>query len=588
MSGFTFVRRFYGMMLPAALLTTIGFGAGSALSAVAGIMVSRAFDTLPGTTQVPVQYAIAFLLANVASMLLEYLWLYAITLMDRFTTTLKRVNMLLGIYRRPGALTLPVTPGEAITRFRDDVQESSFQMNRFTLSLVQIGTAIGVFVYLFTVQPLLAALGAASVLAIFIVMRRIQQKIVIYRDQVMERTEAVTGYLGEIFNAVAVLQVAGAVPDALRRFQEVNRDREEVSLLERLQWGLLRAIAENGFYLGLGLVILAAAPLLAKGEFTPGKFTLFQVLLQQIGWRLWGISESVAQFQAMGVYQTRMAELAGGDEPLLTKLSLRFTEELPPEPAPERRPEDGLESLSVSGLTYRHPETGRGIQGISFTIPKGSFTVITGKIGSGKTTLVRALLGLLPAEGGEVRWNGQLVTEPMSFFTPPRVAYTPQVPKIFSGSVRGNILMGLDQSAVDLDGAIQAAILEPDLAQFPDGLETEVGSRGLKLSGGQVQRTAAARMFARRPELLVLDDISSALDNETEAHLWSRLFAHEGATALCVSNRRAALAQADQILLLEEGELIAAGPLSELLLTSPAMRELWAAVAPDAEVQMAG
>jgi ATP-binding cassette, subfamily B, bacterial len=582
MTGFPFVRRLYGMMLPASLLTTLGFAAGAGLSAAGTIMASRFFDALPGTTQLPVRYAIAFLVAHMASMLTEYAWLYGITLMDRFSTTLLRVNMLQGIYRRPGALPLSVTPGEAITRFRDDVQESSFQSNRFILSLVNLGTALGMFAYLFTIQPLLAAIGSATVGVIFIVMRRIQQKIVVCRDQVMERTEAVTGYLGEIFNAVAVLQVAGAVPDALRRFREINRDREEVALHERLQWGLLRAIAENGFYLGLGLVILTAAPMLARGEFTPGKFALFQLLLQQIGWRLWGISESVAQFQAMGVYQTRMAEMAGGDEPLLNKAPLHFSEELPPDPAPQRTPADRLEVFRVGGLTYRHPDSGRGIEDVSFTIPRGTFTVITGKIGSGKTTLVRTLLGLLAADAGEVRWNGQPVAEPMAFFTPPRIAYTPQVPKIFSGTVRGNILMGLDESAVDLAGAIEAAILEPDLAQFPSGLETEVGSRGLKLSGGQVQRTAAARMFARRPELLVLDDISSALDNETEAHLWTRLFAHEGATALCVSNRRAALEQADQILLLDEGRLVAAGSLASLLQSSPAMRELWAAVAPEA------
>lgn len=588
MTGFAFVRRLYAMMLPAALLTTLGFGVGSGLGALAAVMVARFFDALPGTTRVPVQYAIAFLAANVAAQLTDFIWQVGVTLMDRFTTTLMRVNMLLGIYRRPGAVPLPVTPGEAITRFRDDVTESSFQMNRFPFSLVHVGTALGIFTYLFTIQPLLSALGAAAIAGIFIAMRRIQQKIVLYRDQAMERTEAVTGYLGEIFNAVAVLQVAGAVPDALRRFQAVNRDREDVSLKERLQWGLLFALAENGFYVGLGLVILAAAPLLASGQFTPGKFALFQILLQQIGWRMWGVSESVAQLQAMGVYQARMAELAGGDEELLTRTELRFTEEMPPDPAPERSPAHTLERLTVSGLTYRHPQTGRGIRDISFAVPRGSFTVVTGKIGSGKTTLVRTLLGLLPAEAGEVRWNDRPVTEPMAFFTPPRIAYTPQVPKIFSGTVRGNILMGLDEKAVDLQDAISAAVLEPDLAQFPDGLETEVGSRGLKLSGGQVQRTAAARMFARRPELLVLDDISSALDNETEAQLWSRLFAHEGATVLCVSNRRAALEQADQILLLEEGRLIAAGPLTELLRTSPAMRELWAAVAPDAGEQMVG
>jgi ATP-binding cassette subfamily B protein len=582
MTGFSFVRRMYGVMLPAALLTALGFGAGAGLGALGAIMTSKFFDALPGTTQMPVRYAIAFLVAWIAEQLTQYVWQIGITRMDRLATTLLRVNMLQGIYRRPGALPLSITPGEAITRFRDDVQESSFQMNRFIMSLIHLSSVLGIFAYLFTIQPLLAAIGFATVGVIFLIMRRIQQKIVIYRDQVMERTEAVTGYLGEIFNAVGVLQVAGAVPDALRRFQAINRDREEVSLRERLQWGLILAISQNGFYLGLGLVILAAAPMLAGGQFTPGKFAMFQVLLQQIGWRLWGISESVARFQAMGVYRTRMAELAGGDEALMTKQLLHFSEELPPDPAPERSTADRLQMLKVNGLTYHHADSGRGIESISFTIPRGSFTVITGKIGSGKTTLVRTLLGLLPLESGEVRWNGRPVSEPMAFLMPPRIAYTPQVPRIFSGTVRENILMGLDPAAVDMEDAAQAAILEPDLAQFPAGLETEVGSRGLKLSGGQVQRTAAARMFARRPELLVLDDISSALDNETEAQLWNRLFAHEGATVLCVSNRRAALQQADQILLLDEGRLVAAGSLAELLQTSPAMVELWAAVAPEA------
>lgn len=581
MSGYTFVWRFYRMMLPAALLTAAGFGLDLTLTALGAAMSSRFFDALPGGSPEPLLYAVAFLAANVLAQLCDFIWQVGVTLSDRFTTTLLRVNMLLGIYRRPGALPLPVTPGEAITRFRDDVEESSFQMNRFPFAAVRVGAAVGIFAYLATIQPLLALLSAAVIAAMFLVMRRIHENIVVYRDQVMERTEAVTGYLGEIFSAVAVLQVAGAVPDALRRFRAINRDREDVSLKERLQWGMLWAIAENGFYAGLGLVILAAAPLLAGGQFTPGQFALFQLLLQLLGWQMWGMSEAVAQLRAMGVYQARMAELAGGDEALVARRELRFTEALPPDPAPVRRAEDTLHRLDVVGLTYRHPGTGRGIRNVSFTLTRGSFTVITGKIGSGKTTLVRTLLGLLPAEAGEIRWNGRRVEAPMAFFTPPRAAYTPQVPRIFSGTVRENILMGLAEEAADLDAAVAAAVLEPDLAQFPQGLETEVGSRGLKLSGGQVQRTAAARMFARWPELLVLDDISSALDNETEAELWRRLFAHRGATVLCVSNRRAALEQADQILLLEDGQLIAAGPLAELLETAPAMRALWAAVAPE-------
>jgi ATP-binding cassette subfamily B protein len=115
------------------------------------------------------------------------------------------------------------------------------------------------------------------------------------------------------------------------------------------------------------------------------------------------------------------------------------------------------------------------------------------------------------------------------------------------------------------------------VADFPQGLDTTIGVRGMRLSGGQVQRTAAARMFVREPELLVLDDISSALDVETEQILWQRMF-EEGlqSTCLVVSHRQAVLERADQILVMENGRLTARGTLAELLETSEEMRLLCA------------
>jgi ATP-binding cassette subfamily B protein len=127
--------------------------------------------------------------------------------------------------------------------------------------------------------------------------------------------------------------------------------------------------------------------------------------------------------------------------------------------------------------------------------------------------LLRALLGLLPRTAGEIRWNGRLVADPATFFTPPRAAYTPQVPRLFSESLRDNVLAGLPDEADALRGrALQRAVMERDVADLGDGMDTVVGPRGVKLSGGQIQRTAAARMFVRDPELLVFDDLSSALD----------------------------------------------------------------------------
>ena len=263
---------------------------------------------------------------------------------------------------------------------------------------------------------------------------------------------------------------------------------------------------------------------------------------------------------------------------LVAHSPLYIKDELPALSNPEKHKADHLHTLDVKKLSYHYPETQRGIEDINLHVQRGTLTVITGRIGSGKTTLLRTLLGLLPAETGISYWNGQPITNPATFFVPPRSAYTPQVPHLFSDTLAANIQLGIEEDAGRLRQAVHIAVMEHDVETLEEGLATLIGTRGVKLSGGQAQRTAAARMLLRDAELLVFDDLSSALDVETEQQLWERIFSDEPHTCLVVTHRKAVLQRADQILVLKEGRIESTGTLAELLEQSEEMHYLWAGV----------
>ncbi len=271
------------------------------------------------------------------------------------------------------------------------------------------------------------------------------------------------------------------------------------------------------------------------------------------------LGRTLARRRQVGVAFERMSRLVaeGAAEHTVRARQLPIAHhDLRVRPATARPSRVRLERLEVRDLTAVH-RSGAGVFHVDLTLERGSFTVVTGVVGSGKSTLLRAVLGLLPhAElHGDVRWNGWSIDDRAAFMVPPNAAYLPQVPQLISDSVADNVMLGPGDRD-RLASALELAAVASDIADMPEGADTMIGPRGLRLSGGQRQRVAAARALVHSPELVVLDDLSSALDVETELQLWSNLAA-AGTTVLAVSHRAVAFHRADRVIHLAGGRIIA-------------------------------
>lgn len=578
---------------------------------VPGFLTKAFFDHLEGTYAFPYGvWAIAVLLIGAALARIALIFggfMTDVHFRFRISTLLRR-NMLSHVMKEPGARAIPCSPGEAISNFRDDVDQAEEATSWSVDTLGLVGFVIVASWILISIDLQLTILVFVPLILVVTAAQVATARIQKYRAASRESTAKVTGAISEMFANVQAIQVAGAEKRVVERFISLSEKRRQSMVKDKLLTETLSSVFTNSVNLGTGLILVLASLKMRSGDFTVGDLSLFVYYLTFVTQLISNVGNFMTYYKQMGVsFQRIKSMLQGAPASLLTaanyigigkfKNKRNQEKEAHPDrmvqlthgrfnPSAISAAEDGMETaiikapplslLEAQGLSYQYPDTGRGISNINLTLKRGTFTVVTGMIGSGKTTLVRTLLGLLPAEKGEIRWNGERVTEPADFFIPPQSAYTAQIPRLYSDKLRNNILLGITEEPGNLERALHAAVMEEDIKHLQHGLETMVGPRGVKLSGGQAQRTAAARMLVRDAELYVFDDLSSALDVETERKLWERLFSERGgATCLVVSHRRAALNHADHIIVLNGGEIEAEGTAEQLLASSESFRQLW-------------
>jgi ATP-binding cassette subfamily B protein len=472
--------------------------------------------------------------------------------------TLRRA-LLRRILQMPAVRALKGSPGDVVSRFRDDITEMPhviFQLN----DIIALGAFSAIaFVMMYQTAPQATLVIALPLVFIVAGARFAYDRIYHYRQERRRAAGRVVGFIGETYGAVQAVQVAGAERHVLAHFAQLNKAREQATLREVLFDGLLDAMFRNASTIGTAIMMLMVHQQAANGDFQAGDVAFFVYSLGIIGELLGELGIFLGRQQQMRVSIQRLENIAHAQP-----MAQLFAERTPP--ATAQLP--ALHELQVRDLTVTWSDGALGVDHVTFDIRPGQLVVITGVVGAGKTTLLRGLMGMLPNTTGEVRWNGVDIVMPRDQFAPPAVAYTSQVPRLFSDSLQENIVQGRDISDPAINEALYGAVFEYDVAQFEQGVHTLVGARGVRLSGGQIQRAAFARMLYDRPQLWCIDDVSSALDIETETQLWKR-FAEIRADVACVvvTHRPHVMQMADEILVLHEGRVVARGPYSTLIRT---------------------
>lgn len=469
--------------------------------------------------------------------LLLYIGAYVDTIHRFYICNLVRYNVIKEIFSRPASSAFRGTIGTLTDSINEDANQIEESIT-WTIDIISTYTfALLSAVILFRISWKITIVAFLPFITVLFMVKKLKLYIENNRKKVRELSSGVATKIMDYFQSIQAVKAAGSEDAIARKLIHMNETKSSYVVKDKVFSVFISALNKNLVSITTGFILLMAAFLMEKSVLGVGDLIIFLYYLDYISGFTMEFGEYLAHFKQTEIaFQRLSTYIEPKSNTILVKHEkLNFhKQKYPAMDRIEKR--TYLENIEYKNICFCYQQNKFVIKNFNLKVKRGEKIAVIGKMGSGKTSLLKNITGLLPMDSGEVYFNGEKVENVTDFFTPPICTYLSQTPKLFMDTVKENILLGMDVPEQNISDVILKSALNQDINQFDKGPETFVGVNGKKISGGQRKRIALARALIRNTELVVIDDLSSGLDQTTEKEIWENLFADTEKTYVISTN----------------------------------------------------
>ncbi|WP_104205095.1 ABC transporter ATP-binding protein [Billgrantia saliphila] len=445
--------------------------------------------------------------------------------------------------------------GQLVATMNDDVNQLERFLDGGANSLVQVGvTVVAVGAVFFFISPLIALLAFTPIPLIIWGAFYFQRKAGPLYADVREKVGDLASRLSNNLSGIATIKSFTSEAREAERLRQVSEAYVEANRRAIRVSSAFIPVIRMAILAGFLATFTVGGMMALRGDLNVGAYGVLVFLTQRLLWPLTGLAEVIDLFERAMASTRRILDL------LAVPITVRDRSD-----RPLAGPVRG--EVSFEDVSFHYEASGVGVEGVSLTVPAGNTLALVGATGSGKSTLMKLLLRFYDPEAGQVRIDGQPIADVSLHSLRQAIGLVSQDVYLFEGTVRDNIAYGRPEaSEAEVVAAARTAEAWEFIQALPQGLDTQVGERGVRLSGGQRQRLSLARALLKDPPILVLDEATSAVDNETEAAIQRSLakIGH-GRTVIMIAHRLSTIVHADEIVVIEGGRVAERGTHDELL-----------------------